>query len=293
MSSILGVGAGVGLVIGALIVEHLSWHWLFWIPLADRGRGRCAPGASSPSRRCASPGRVNWLAAALMSVGISLRADRDRADDRLGLGQRRRRWRCSRSGSRSARLWIVVEMRSREPLIDMTMMRIRGVWTTNLAAFLLGAGHVLVVHRLPASSPSCPRAPASASAPRSSSPSLYLLPCGARHGAARAARGPRRAALRLQARAGRRHRDHRGRVRLARGRPRHPYDMLISAALLGVGIGLAFAALGNLIVQAVPREADRRRERHEHRHADARRRARRPDRRDVHRRQHGSWSCRP
>ena len=32
----------------------------------------------------------------------------------------------------------------------------------------------------------------------------------------------------------------------------HPIDMLISAALLGVGIGLAFAALGNLIVQAVP-----------------------------------------
>ena len=33
-----------------------------------------------------------------------------------------------------------------------------------------------------------------------------------------------------------------------------PYDMLISSALLGVGIGLAFAALGNLIVQAVPAE---------------------------------------
>jgi MFS family permease len=33
---------------------------------------------------------------------------------------------------------------------------------------------------------------------------------------------------------------------------RHPYDMLISAAVLGIGIGLAFAALGNLIVQAVP-----------------------------------------
>ena len=32
----------------------------------------------------------------------------------------------------------------------------------------------------------------------------------------------------------------------------HPYDMLISATLLGIGIGLAFAALGNLIVQAVP-----------------------------------------
>ncbi len=32
----------------------------------------------------------------------------------------------------------------------------------------------------------------------------------------------------------------------------HPFDMLISATLLGIGIGLAFAALGNLIVQAVP-----------------------------------------
>jgi MFS family permease len=31
----------------------------------------------------------------------------------------------------------------------------------------------------------------------------------------------------------------------------HPYDMLAGAALLGIGIGLAFAALGNLIVNAV------------------------------------------
>jgi len=32
----------------------------------------------------------------------------------------------------------------------------------------------------------------------------------------------------------------------------HPLDFLIAAGLLGVGIGLAFAALGNLIIQAVP-----------------------------------------
>jgi MFS family permease len=32
----------------------------------------------------------------------------------------------------------------------------------------------------------------------------------------------------------------------------HPYDMLISSSLLGIGIGLAFAALGNLVVEAVP-----------------------------------------
>ena len=31
----------------------------------------------------------------------------------------------------------------------------------------------------------------------------------------------------------------------------HPYDLLVSAALLGIGIGLAFAALGNLVIHAV------------------------------------------
>jgi MFS family permease len=31
-----------------------------------------------------------------------------------------------------------------------------------------------------------------------------------------------------------------------------PWQFLVAASLLGVGIGLAFAALGNLIVQAVP-----------------------------------------
>jgi MFS family permease len=35
---------------------------------------------------------------------------------------------------------------------------------------------------------------------------------------------------------------------------RHPDAMLLTSTLLGVGIGLAFAALGNLIVQAVPPE---------------------------------------
>src|SRR5206468_10365952 len=36
--------------------------------------------------------------------------------------------------------WIRVESRSREPLVDMRMMRLRGVWTVNVTAFLLGAG---------------------------------------------------------------------------------------------------------------------------------------------------------
>ena len=36
--------------------------------------------------------------------------------------------------------WVAVEVRSAQPLIDMTLMRVRAVWTANLTAFLLGAG---------------------------------------------------------------------------------------------------------------------------------------------------------
>ena len=69
-----------------------------------------------------------------------LRADRDRADDGLGLGRRAQTLALLAAGLVVCALWVAVEVRSSEPLVDMTMMRIRGVWTTNLAAFLLGAG---------------------------------------------------------------------------------------------------------------------------------------------------------
>ena len=33
ISSMLGVGSGAGIVLGALVLEHASWQWLFWASL--------------------------------------------------------------------------------------------------------------------------------------------------------------------------------------------------------------------------------------------------------------------
>jgi len=146
--------------------------------------------------------------------------------------------------------WVAVEVRSREPLIDMTLMRIRGVWTANVAAFLLGAGMYasFVVFPLFAQLPKSTGFGFGASVVVSG---LYLLPStlgmvivGFAAGSIANRFGSKPALVvgsAITAGAF-------GFIAAAHG---HPYDMLISAGLMGVGIGLAFAALGNLIVQAV------------------------------------------
>jgi MFS family permease len=147
--------------------------------------------------------------------------------------------------------WVWVEVHSREPLIDMALMRIRGVWTTNLVAFLLGAGMYasFIVFPQFAQLPKSTGFGFGASVVVSS---LYLLPAALSMGVLGAVAG--RVAYRFGSKPA-----------LIVGSAftavafiwlaiahRHPYDMLISAFLLGTGIGLAFAALGNLVVQAVP-----------------------------------------
>jgi EmrB/QacA subfamily drug resistance transporter len=259
MSAILGVGGGLGLVVGGLIDEHLSWHWLFWIPLpimvaAAACAWRFIP--ESPVRSAsldpATPPkrRVNWAAAALMTAGLSAVL--------IGIAQTTV-WGWTGPGTLAllaaglavCSVWILVELRSGNALIDMTMMRVRGVWTANLAAFLVGAGLYAWFLLLPQLA-QLPTSTGFGYGVSVVTAGLYLLPCALGMGV-------------LGSVAGRVERRFGSRRALVAGAAvsavacgwltftsRHPYDMLVSSLLLGVGIGLAFAALGNLIVQAVP-----------------------------------------
>ena len=95
MSSILGVGSGLGLIIGALVIEHLGWHWLFWLPLVVTLLAAFFTRRYIPESPVRSPGKVNWLAAALMSARDLLDPDRDRANHSLGVGAASERSACS------------------------------------------------------------------------------------------------------------------------------------------------------------------------------------------------------
>ena len=138
----LGIGGGLGIVLSGAIVEHLSYHWLFWLPLVVVVVATVATHRSScPSRRSRAPG-AHQLARRRAAVGLARRrccSPSARAPT-WGWGSPRtlglfalaavvaRRAGCGPSRARA------------EPLVDMRMMRLRPVWTTNLAAFLLGFG---------------------------------------------------------------------------------------------------------------------------------------------------------
>ena len=168
----------------------------------------------------------------------------------------------------------------------MKMMRIRGVWTTNLAAFLLGAGMYSSFIILPqfAQLPTSTGFGFGASVVTSA---LYLLPAALGMGLLGTVAGRRRAPLRLQVRARRGHVDHRARVRVSAGGtrpPDRPADQR-DAARNRDRAGVLGAREPDRHGRAA--RADGRRQRHEHGDADARRRARRSAFGDLHRRQHG------
>ncbi len=250
MSAILGVGGGVGIVASGVIIEHLNYHWLFWLPLGIILVATVATWRFVPESPVRVPGRVNWLAALLMTGGITIVL--------LAISQTATwGWVSAKTvgmlgvGALVCAAWVYVEVHSAEPLIDMRMMRIRGVWTTNTAAFLLGAGMYSSFIVIPqfAQLPLRTGFGFGASVVVSG---LYLLPAtigmfllGLVAGRFSARFGSKTALVVGTAFTA-------ASFALLTVAHDHPYQLLLAAALLGVGIGLAFAALGNLIVQAVP-----------------------------------------
>jgi MFS family permease len=196
------------------------------------------------------PGRPSWLAAVLMSIGISTVLIAVSQSAVWGWGSARTVGLLA-AGLLVCCLWVAVEVRSASPLIDMTMMRIRGVWTANLTAFLLGAGmySAFIVFPQFAQLPTSTGFGFGASVVASG---LYLLPSTIAMMVVGMAAGP------IAARFGSKAAVIVGSIfaaaafGLIAAAHDHPYEMLLSAALMGIGIGLAFAALGNLVVQAVP-----------------------------------------
>ncbi|HEY3844856.1 MAG TPA: MFS transporter [Acidimicrobiales bacterium] len=250
LSAILGVGAGLGIVLAGPIIVHLSYHWLFWIPLMPCLIAAAATRLFVPESPIRTPARVNVTGAFLMSGWLVAGLVAVSEGPIIGWGDSR----VIGLFAASAVLvvwWIRSESRSAAPLVDMKMMRVPEVWTTNLAAMFFGFGMYVMFTIVPqfVETPTRHGYGFGASVTQSG---LDLLPFAVAMlivapttGRLSQAFGSRRVLLAASCFAASSY------VVLALWHSA-TWEVLVSSGLLGVGIAMGFAAMTNLVVEAVP-----------------------------------------
>ncbi|MFI7133642.1 MFS transporter [Nonomuraea sp. NPDC050153] len=250
LSALLGTGGGLGAVLAGPIVAGLGWHWLFWFPLMAIALAAAGIVFGIPESPLRASGRIDVPGTLLLSAGlVCLLLALSKGGGwgwagglTLGL-----------FGGAAVTLvaWAMVELRVRAPLVDMRMLAGRGVWTTNIAGIAFGVatfGSFLLV-------PLLLQLPASTGyglGKTVSEAGLFLLPATV----AMVVFAPLSGAL---------DRHFGAKLPLALGivmiaasyvllavAHSAAWQLLAAVSLMGIGLGLASAAMTNAILATVP-----------------------------------------
>ncbi len=250
ISATFGIGGGAGLVLSGVIVDHLSYTWIFWLGLAVTVVAAVATRLYVPESPVKTPARIDWAGAVLLSgalgtllLGVSQGNDWGWTSVRvLGLFL---------AAAVLAAGLVRFELRVAEPLVDMRMLRERAVWTTNLTGLLLGFGLFASFILIP-QLVQLPESTGFGFGATVTQAGLFLIPSSI----VMLFAGP--IAGTLAARFG-------SRCPLVIGvfitsmtfallavAHSEAWEIYLASALIGAGIGLSFASMANLIVDAVP-----------------------------------------
>jgi EmrB/QacA subfamily drug resistance transporter len=137
LSAIFGVGAGVGIVAAGPIIEALSWHWLFWLPAVLIVIALLGVIFGMPESPVRTPGRLDVAGTLILAVGLVSVLLAITEGEKWG-------WNSFETigllilGAVALAVFVVVELRTANPLIDMRLMKIRGVWTAHVVALAFG-----------------------------------------------------------------------------------------------------------------------------------------------------------
>jgi EmrB/QacA subfamily drug resistance transporter len=139
ISAIFGIGGGAGLIGGGLIADHLSYHWIFWLGTISAALAAIATELWVPESPERTPGRVDLRGAALLGVGLVLPLIAiSRAND-WGWGSARTLVLIA-AGLAVLAIWVAVERRTEQPLADIPTLIKPPVLMTNIATLFVGFG---------------------------------------------------------------------------------------------------------------------------------------------------------
>ena len=257
LSAVFGVGGGFGIVFSGLIIDHLSWRWLFILGAIPVAIAAALVYRFVPESPIKSPSRVDILGASLLSLGLVCLLLALTEGESWG-------WSSARLNGLFAgaaiflAAWVAAELRVPEPMVDMHVFVQRPVLLTNLCALITGFALFGTFVLLP-NFVETPRGLSDATArlvdygfgASATKAGLYLLPSSLTMLFAGPAAGligrrtgfkwPLAAGMLLSGASA---------ASLAVWHDR-PWHILAPMPVLGVGVGFAFAAMATLITEAV------------------------------------------
>jgi EmrB/QacA subfamily drug resistance transporter len=137
VSSVFGAGGGIGLVLSGVIIEHLSWHWLFLIGGVPVLIATVLIALFVPESPIKTHAKPDYLGGATFSIalGTMLVAISEATD-----------WGWTSVGVLSLlgasavmfAVWVAIERRVPEPLIDLRTLARREMAATNATTFVIG-----------------------------------------------------------------------------------------------------------------------------------------------------------
>jgi EmrB/QacA subfamily drug resistance transporter len=249
ISAIFGIGGGLGIVLSGVLVDNLSWRWIFIVGAIPVALAIVLVWRFVPESPIKTPSKLDLPGALLLSLGLVCLLLAITEGQPWGWGSARVVGLFVGAAALLA-AWAAVELRFPEPLVDMRMLGERTVLFTNLAAFLAG----FAMYSMFILVPRFVETPGSAGYGFGASPTragLYLLPgslsmllagptaglLGRRYGSKWAlALGMGLIGL--------------GSAGLARWNM-EPWQIVVGMLVTSVGVAWAFAAMSTLITEVV------------------------------------------
>ena len=257
VSAVFAIGGGLGLVLSGIIIDHLSWRWLFVIGAIGVGIAAVLVHRFVPESPVKTESSLDIPGATLLSIGLVALLLGMTEGDSWGWGSPRIVGLFAISAA-ALLSWGVVELRVPEPMVDMRMLARRPVLVTNLTALIAGfamfGSFVLIPNfvEIPRDlSASVARMVDYGFGASSTKAGLYLLPSalsgflsgplagilGKRYGS----KWPLALGM-LIASIG---------IGLLAEWHSRPWHILLGALVLGIGLPFTFAAMAKLIVDSV------------------------------------------